>query len=153
AGYDLPHARAFYRKLAADVRSLPGVDAAAVAHVVPLSLEWTEAGIWIPGAANVDATRPLDMPANAVSEGYFATLGIPIVRGREARQVAGSTEALVNESFARRYWPGRDPIGQRVGVEGPGGPWLTVVGVAKDSRYQTVGEAPRPFLYLASDQT
>jgi len=153
AGYDLPHARAFYRQLAADVRNLPGVEAASVAHVVPLSLNWTEAGIWIPGGVHVDATRPLDMPSNAVSEGYFATLRIPIVRGREARQDAAAAEVVVNESFARRFWPGREPLGQRVGIEGPAGPWLTVVGVAKDSRYRSVGEAPQPFLYLTSEQS
>jgi len=153
AGYDLPHARALYGRLMDDVRRLPGVESAATAHVVPLSLDWTEAGIWLPGAANVDARRPLDMPANAVSEGYFQTLRIPIVRGRELREHATVSEAVVNETFARRCWPGREPLGQRVGLEGPDGPWLTVVGVAKDSRYRSVGESPQPFLYVAADQT
>jgi predicted permease len=151
AGYDLAHARAFYTRVLDQVREIPGVEAAATAHMVPLSLDWSEAGIWLPGAANVDAQRPLDMPANAVSEGYFATLRIPIVRGREARREA--REAVVNESFAARYWPGREPLGQRVGLEGPEGPWLTVVGVVKDTRYRSVGESPRPYLYVPSDQT
>jgi predicted permease len=153
AGYDLPRARAFYSTLLDEVRRLPGVESAATAHVVPLSLDGTEAGVWLPGADHVDAARPLDMPANAVSEGYFSTLRIPIVRGRELRLSTKAPEAVVNESFARRYWPGREPLGQRVGLEGPDGPWLTVVGVAKDSRYRSVGESPRPFLYVASDQT
>ena len=153
AGYDLPHARAFYHRLVDDVRGLPGVETAATAHTVPLSLDWSEAGVWLPGAAGVDARRPLDMPTNAVSERYFETLRIPIVRGREPRENPTAPEAVVNESFARRYWPGREPLGQRVGVEGPDGPWLTVVGVAKDSRYRSVGESPRPFLYVAADQT
>ena len=151
AGYDLPRARAFYRRLVDEVRGLPGVESAATAHMVPLSLDWTESGVWLPGAANVDPQRPLDMPANAVSEGYFSTLRIPIVRGRALREQANAREAVVNESFAKRYWPGREPLGQRVGLEGPEGPWLTVVGVAKDSRYRSVGEAPQPFLYLPPD--
>ncbi|HXJ68342.1 MAG TPA: ABC transporter permease [Verrucomicrobiae bacterium] len=153
AGYDQSHSRAFYRRVLEEVRVLPGVEAAATAHMVPLSLDWSESGIWLPGAANVDATHALDMPANAVSEGYFATLRIPIVRGRELRVGAPAGEAMVNESFAKRYWPGREAIGQRVGLEGPEGPWLTVVGVAKDSRYRSIGEAPQPFLYVPSDQT
>src|SRR6185503_19888321 len=154
AGYDLPRARAFYCRLAAEVRALPGVEAAATAHVVPLSLDWTEAGIWLPDAANVEpGPRPLDMPSNAVSASYFSTLRIPIVRGRVFRDQEGTREAVVNESFAKRYWPGREPLGQRLGLEGPDGPWLTVVGVAKDSRYRSIGEAPQPFLYVPPDGT
>jgi predicted permease len=151
AGYDPAQARALYARLLARVREIPGVESAATAHVVPLSLDWSESGVWLPGAANVNPERALDMPANAVSEGYFATLRIPIVRGREAR--ANAAEAVVNESFAARYWPGREPLGQRVGLEGPEGPFLSVVGVAKDARYRSIGEAPRPFLYVPSDQT
>jgi predicted permease len=153
AGYDLAHASAFYARLLGEVRSLPGVESAATARVVPLSLDWIEAGGWLPDGVNVDAQRPLDMPVNAVSEGYFATLRIPIVHGRELRPGPAAREAMVNESFAKRYWPGREPLGQRIGLEGRDGPWLTVVGVAKDSRYRSVGEDPQPFLYVAPDQT
>ena len=93
------------------------------------------------------------MPSNAVSASYFSTLRIPIVRGRVFRDQEGTREAVVNESFAKRYWPGREPLGQRLGLEGPDGPWLTVVGVAKDSRYRSIGEAPQPFLYVPPDGT
>ena len=153
AGYDLPQARAFYRRLVDQVRTLPGVEAAATAHYLPLALDWTEAGVWVADAVNVDARRPLDMPTNAVSEGYFSTLRIPIVRGRALREQATAREIVVSEAFAKRYWPGREPLGRRVGFEGPDGPWMTVVGVAKDSRYRSIGEAPMPFLYVAPDGT
>ncbi|HVQ26853.1 MAG TPA: FtsX-like permease family protein, partial [Planctomycetota bacterium] len=143
-GFDLPRTRAFYEKLADEVRRLPGVEAAAVAHMVPLSLNWSESGMWLPGRDDAAPERPIDMPTNAVSAGYFATLRIPIVRGRELRADTSAREAMVNETFARRFWPGQEPLGQRVSLEGSQGPWLTVVGVAADSRYRTVGEAPMP---------
>jgi len=152
-GFDLPRTRAFYEKLADEVRRLPGVEAAAVAHMVPLSLNWSESGMWLPGRDDAAPERPIDMPTNAVSAGYFATLRIPIVRGRELRADTSAREAMVNETFARRFWPGQEPLGQRVGLEGPQGPWLTVVGVAADSRYRTVGEAPMPYLYVADYMT
>ena len=149
-GYDLPRARALYVRLADEVRRLPGVEAAAVSRTVPLSLNWTESGMWLPGRADDAQRRPIDVPTNAVSEGYFAALRIPIVRGRELRADTAAREAMVNETFAKRFWPAQEPLGQRVSLEGREGPWLTVVGVAADSRYRSVGEPPTPFLYVAN---
>ncbi len=150
-GYDLPRARAFYEQLVEGARALPGVEQVALAEHVPLSLGWSEAGMWLPGGLASPDGRALDMPANAVSEDYFATLRIPIVRGRALRTAQPVGEVVVNQSFAKRFWPGKEPLGQRVGLEGPDGPWRTVVGVAADSKYQSVGEAPKAFLYLAAD--
>lgn len=149
SGLDLARTRAFYARLLEEARALPGVTSVGLAEHVPLGLAWSEAGMWLPG---LEHDRPMDMPVNAVSEGYFATLRIPIVKGRPLRTAQPVGEVVVNESFARRFWPGQEPLGQRVGLEGPNGPWRTVVGVAKDSRYQSVAESPRAFLYLAADQ-
>ncbi len=151
SGYDLPRTRAFYTRLLQEVRALPGVTSATLAEHVPLALGWSEAGMWLPGRTGAERERAIDMPVNAVSEGYFATLRIAIVRGRELRTSQPSGEVMVNETFARRFWPGQDPLGKQVGLEGPDGPWRTVVGVAADSRYRSVAETPRPFLYVAAD--
>ena len=153
AGYDLAHARTFYRQLLDAVRELPMVESAGATTIVPLSLNWSETGIWLADGPSGRAERPLEVPWSAVSEGYFATLRLPLVRGREPHTGAAPGEVVVNGTFARRFWPGRDPIGQRVSREGSRGPWLTVVGVATDSRYRNVGEAPVPFLYVAQDLT
>jgi predicted permease len=95
---------------------------------------------------------------NVVGDGYFRTIGIPLVRGREftdvdlradsAALVAGAGTLVVNETFARRMWPGREAIGKRVSFAGPDGPWSTVVGVARDARYNSLGEDTPTFAYL-----
>lgn len=151
SGYDLSRARAFYSQVAEAARALPGVERVALAKNVPLTLGWSESGMWLPEGTGSPAGRGLDMLSNEVSEDYFATLRIPIVRGRALRTAQPVGEVVVSQTFARRFWPGQDPIGRRVGVEGPNGPWRTVVGVAADAKYQSVGEAPKPFLYLAAD--
>jgi predicted permease len=151
SGFDLARTRAFYARLLEEARALPGVTSVALTEQVPLGLAWSEAGMWLPPGDREASERSLDMPVNAVTEGYFATLRIPIVKGRALRtgQVAG--EVVVNESFAKRFWPGQDPIGRRVGLEGSSGPWRTVVGVAADARYRSIAESPMPFLYVAAD--
>jgi predicted permease len=87
-----------------------------------------------------------------VSPEYFETLGIPIVRGRafsDADRAGSPDVAIVNETFARALWPNDDPIGRVIRNEER---VLTVVGVARDSRYRTLGESPRNFIYVALAQ-
>ena len=149
--YDVPRMTAFYQRLLEEVGALPGVQAAGIVENVPLGLSWSETAMWFPSGRWNTAERPMDIPVNAVSEGYFAALRIPIMRGRALRAGQATGEIVVNETFARRYFPNEEPIGQRVSFEGSQGPWRVVVGVARDSRYQSVAESPRPFAYLAWD--
>ena len=86
-----------------------------------------------------------------MDEGYFDTIGLPIVAGRDFRATDSATSpkvAIVNETFAQRYWPGQDPIGKRFRVDDVRGPWVEVVGVAKTSRYGFVFEPPMEFIYF-----
>ena len=95
------------------------------------------------------AERRLTTLWNVVSPGYFEALGLPIVRGRAFTDTDGAGSAgvaIVSETFARRAWPGEDAIG-RVLVDGDGQRTMQVVGVARDSKYRSIGEAPQPFLY------
>ena len=91
---------------------------------------------------------------NHVGHNYFETMGIPIVRGRafveddEREHATTRRFAIVNEAMAARYWPGQDPIGRRFRAFNPTDPLLEVVGVARDSKYVLVFEAPRPYIYL-----
>jgi predicted permease len=90
----------------------------------------------------------MEFGTNTVSAGYFETKGIEIVRGRgfEPSDRAGAkTVAVVSESFAHRFWPGENPIGRRIST-GRGGT-REVVGVARDGKYRSLGEAPQPHFY------
>ena len=92
---------------------------------------------------------------NIVGTEYFQTLRIPIVQGRsfaEADRPGAPLVAIVNQAFARRYWPGQDPLGKRVRLSGPEGPATEVVGVARDGKYRSLGEDPLPFLYVPAAQ-
>jgi predicted permease len=85
---------------------------------------------------------------NEVGPDYFTTIGIPLVSGREFNRADDEKAALVtvvNETMAAQYWRGKNPIGERVLVKGR---WMQVVGVAKDSKYESVREAPKPFFYV-----
>jgi predicted permease len=88
--------------------------------------------------------------ANVVGRLYFRTLGIPLLGGRDftARDTEGAPlVAVVNESFARRYY-GDEALGERISVDGPTGPWREVVGVVRDSRFRRLTEEPMAFVYL-----
>jgi predicted permease len=89
---------------------------------------------------------------NQVGPRYFETMGIPIVRGRglTSRDTSGQPQvAVINETMARRYWPGSDPIGAIVRFgSGP----VTIVGVARDGKYSRLSEAPRNYMYLPALQ-
>ena len=154
-GYDDARGKAFERELLERVAALPRVRGAALDEHLPLGFGGQSSGIAIEG--HTPGPREiLEIGSDVVSAGYFATLGLPIVMGRDfgpqdhegARGVA-----IVNQTFARRFWPGSDPIGRRLSLDtSGGGGWLEVVGVAKDSKYRTLGEDPRPFFYLPLSQ-
>jgi predicted permease len=85
---------------------------------------------------------------NEVGPDYFVTMGIPLLSGREfnrADDEKAALVAIVNQTMAAKYWPARNPIGQRVQVKGR---WMQVVAVAKDSKYLSVRETPTPFFYV-----
>ena len=152
SGLDRAQTNTFYRQLLEESRALPGVRSVALARMVPLSLASAESGMYLPAAAGAEPGRAIDQPVNEVTEGYFETLRIPILRGRALRAEAEVAEVVVNETFARRFWPGREALGQRLSFDGPDGPWRTVVGLAADASYQSIGETPKPFVYRALDE-
>jgi predicted permease len=86
-----------------------------------------------------------------VGPGHLDALRIPLLRGREftpADRESAPGVVIVNETFAMRFWPGQDPLGRTIQVRGPDGPRLTVVGLARDSKYRTLVEPATPFYYL-----
>jgi predicted permease len=145
--YQEPEARnALARQLAERAAALPGVRVAALADAVPLNGGTITSSFRVEGRPTPEGGDP---PADVrgVSEGFFGALGIPLVRGRAptAQEVMdGAPVAVVSETMAARYFPGGDALGRRVST---GGPWLTVVGVARDIRLGRLDDEPRPQVY------
>jgi len=148
AGYDVPRAKIFQDELIDRLSGLPGVKSAALARVTPLGY-----GTYSSTPIAVDGYQPPpeEQPAieyNQVSPGYFTTLGIPLLSGREfarADDEIAPLVAIVNRTMMTRYWGGQDPIGRRLQVNGR---WARVVGVAADSKYDSMRETARPFFYV-----
>ncbi len=148
AGYDEPRAKTFQDELMQRIRALPGVEAAAYARVVPLGyIPFSSTPIAVDGYEPQRNEQPT-ADYNEVSSQYFATMGIPLVSGREftrADDEKAPRVAIVNQTMVARYWHGQNPIGERVQVKGN---WAQVVGVVKDSKYYSIDEAARPFFYV-----
>jgi predicted permease len=143
--------RAFYEELRTRASRLPGVGSATLAAIVPLGGSNMQVGTWLEGG-DASAQRPAVLPGfNVVAPSYFETLGIPVLSGRaitvDDRAETPAT-VVVNEQMARHLWPNQSPIGRRISLEGPTGPWLTIVGVVKNTKYNSLGESPRDFMYL-----
>jgi len=153
AGYDRPRAKLFQDALLERVRAIPGVRSAALSRIRPFATQpYSSASIETGGYR----PRPDEQPTvefNEVSPSYFATAGISLVSGREFTRddEEGATPvAIVNEAMAARYWPGRDPIDRKFQADGRS---MRVVGVARQSSYETLLEPPKPFFYVPFRQS
>ena len=148
--YPAPRREVFRRELLARLESLPGVTSATIANVPPLS------GIMFSTivTSTDDRGEPVEGRAymNAVGPRYFSTLEMPLAAGREigvqdGRGAPGA--AVINETLARRLWPGAEALGRTLRLDGD---TLEVVGVARDAKYDEPTEAPRPFLFVSLAQ-
>jgi macrolide transport system ATP-binding/permease protein len=152
AGYDVPRAKTFQQELIDRVRALPGVESAAFARVTPLGYRsYSSTPIAVDGYQPPPEEQPT-VEYNQVSPDYFATLGIPLRSGREFTRADDENAppvAIVNQTMAARYWAGQDPnpnpIDRRLQVNGH---WVRVVGIAADSKYQSMRETAKPFFYV-----
>jgi len=137
------------------VRSLPGVRSASVATQLPLGFGgYADISVEVEGyrfREEEDRTALISW----VSDQYFETAGVPIVRGRGITELDRGDApdiVVVNEAFARRFWPGQDPIGKRLRAGGSTGPWRTVVGVSRDVKGRSLAAAAPPTFYRPIQQ-
>jgi predicted permease len=153
-GYDDGRTKEFYDRALERVRALPGVESAALAGRLPFSINYNRNLIFLPDRHGPD-DQGLVIDVVRVSPEYFATLGVPILQGRNfaATDTPASPEvAIVNEAMARKYWPNQNPIGQRLRLITFNGRELEVVGVSADYKVSTVGEAATPYIHYAVAQ-
>ncbi len=148
AGYDLERAKAFDTQLLDRVRGIPGVESATLSRLIPFTYgTFSTASLAVDGY-QLAPNEQLNSSYLEVGEDYFKTLGIPIVAGREFQRTDDEHAvpvAIVNETMAAKYWPGSDPVGQRLKVKDR---WLQIVGVARNVNYEDKLELPRTFFYV-----
>ena len=148
AGYDAPRAKIFQDELINRLRGLPGIESAAFAAITPLGYQgYSSSPIAVDGYQPLPDDQP-EVEYNQVGPGYLATLGIPLLSGREFARSDDEDAplvAIVNRTMMMRYWGGQDPVGRRLQVKGR---WARVVGVVADSKYESMREAPVPFFYV-----
>jgi putative ABC transport system permease protein len=145
---------AFRHAVVERLRALPGVESAAETNVVPLSGNITRNAVSLDG----DRTRTRPSVFARITPGYFDTLRMPLVAGRDitARDVVNTPSvAVVNETFVRQIAGGKDPLGRRFWIEaGPRTPerLYEIVGVVKDAKYLSIDEEQRAVGFLALEQ-
>jgi hypothetical protein len=124
-GYDRARAKAFQKQLLARIEAIPGVRSASLTGTLPLNLDRSSAGIYAKGQP---FTRSADLPeilTNEVWPRYFETMGIPLLAGRDFTMQEDNENVrpvIVNETFARRFWPGQSAIGKWLSFSGPDQP-------------------------------
>jgi predicted permease len=140
----------FADRIVEAVERLPGVSSVSIANVIPLGGDSLIRSFHPAGRTDIRGSRPATY---SVGPRYFQSLSIPFVRGRDfdASHVAGAPAvAIVNETFAKTHFPGQDVLGKRVQTGGELD--AEVIGVVRDSRIDTIGEAPQSVVYYAFAQ-
>jgi predicted permease len=148
-GYNEERGRAFQKQVLERARALPQIENAALTDNLPLGLNYNDNTIYIEGSEFKGAsTLPIAIPFGS-SPGYFDVMGIPL-RGRDFRDDENKLEhrvAIVNETFAKKFLNGADPIGRRFNWHGPDDPFFEIVGVVPAGKYNSLGEDPKPAVY------
>jgi macrolide transport system ATP-binding/permease protein len=148
ARYEPQRAKDFLDRLMERVQAIPGVESAAYSRITPFSYRgYSTAQIAVDGYQAPPDQQPTS-DFDEISPGYFATMGIPLVNGREFARTDDETAplvAIVNQPMVKEYWHGENPVGKRIQVDGR---QLQVVGVAQISKYRNFLETPQMFFYV-----
>jgi predicted permease len=153
AGYDTRRAKNFQTELIDRLQARAGIESVALSRVTPFSYRtYPSAPIAVNG---YDAPKDQQPTAeyNEISPAFLATMGIPLVSGREFSRTddeAALPVAIVDQTTASQFFGGADPVGRRIQVRGT---WLQIVGVARAVKYRNLLETPRPFLYVPLRQS
>ncbi|HYB52514.1 MAG TPA: ADOP family duplicated permease, partial [Thermoanaerobaculia bacterium] len=150
----------FFHELLRRSAGLPGVAEAALGDTASIPLDESLRDLKLISEGQLfmtfegrgqDSDRPTVVERSSVTPEYFHLLGLPLRRGRMFDQrdtVATPQVALVNEAFARTYWPNQDPLGKRFRKAKEGSPWVTVIGLIADARTRSLAQASVPQIYL-----
>ena len=166
--YTRVQGREFYRRVTERIEQMPGVRAASVARIAPMSGGGRVTGVTVEGRQDsgnrvlsegrgFNATAGQTAMANVVGPGFFKTLGISLLRGRDFNNQDSEDSplvAIVSETMAKQFFPGEDPLGKRftTGYANASGQWTEIVGIVRDSKYASLVEASTPVVYMPLTQ-
>jgi len=149
--YNATQTQQFYKLLAERMRETPGVQSEALTQNIPLGTDDFDGLTFVPDGFTMPPDRAnFASTMDTIDEGYFATTGIPILRGRAflTTDTADAPRvAIVNAHFAKHYWPDGDAVGKHIHLDNSAGVPVAIVGVAETIKYQTMSD-PMDFIYL-----
>ena len=150
--YDAAQTKRFYERLLAGVRDAFGVERATLTQSVPFGQEGFDGLTFVPEGFEMPRDREsFASMMGTVDTGYFETMGVPILRGRAFRtsdREDSPRVAVVNEAFAKHYWPKADAVGKRIRLGGALGAPVEIVGVARTIKYQSGSDLHTDFIYM-----
>ncbi len=150
--YTEDQARAAQQRIVQAARQMPGVQSVGLVNLLPLSMNESAEPLTVEGEKSPNGQV---VNVNRAGPGYFRAMEMPLLAGRGFEPADGKNSrpvAVVNQEFARRHWPGQNPIGKRLALEEEAKNWIEVVGVLKDGKYVTLGEDPTPFVFIPAEQ-
>ena len=155
-GYDKDQARQFFRQVLERVSHVPGVEAAAFTQILPLGDSSNSNGpILKEGETLARGSAGRNIMETMISPGYFKTMQIPILEGRDfddRDQPKTKPVIIINQRMAEMLWPGESAVGKRIFIGSDSRDPLEVVGVVKTGKYRTLAEDPKPFFYYSMGQ-
>ena len=156
--YKEPFQRAaLYDQLAAKIKTVPGVESVGFATFLPASDSWNRAPLEIEGQVIADPTQRPRINTVSIGDEYFRTLRIPLLKGRvfnDSDSLNALPVAVISEDAATRYWPDKDPIGQKIRLERGGtlSDWMTIVGITGKVSYSWSDSGPRATVFVPESQ-
>jgi predicted permease len=148
--YDPARAREFQRRALEATQAVPGVKTATIANIVPLFNGGFARSVFPEGSEGSTTRNGILSQLGLVAPDYLQTMGIPLLRGQNfdsSVREESPKVAIINEAAAKRFWPNEDPIGKRFKFFGEKD-FVQVIGVARDSKYNSLGEDPTSYMYL-----
>ena len=154
-GYTEQRGQQFYEQLRDRVKARSGVRNAAISSFIPMGFENSSISVFPQGQISADKLQAENVFSNSVQPQYFQTAGVPVIQGREfsiTDTAASPRVAIVNEAFAKKIWPGQDPIGRTFQTE-KSGPTIQVVGMTRTGKYLFLYEPAIPYVYFPMSQS
>jgi predicted permease len=154
-GFEVPRTQRFLREVEDRVRTLPGVQSVSIASSFPMGYSNQGGHVYAEGQTFSEKDSAPRAFYNSVDAAYFPTMRIPLLRGRaltEQDTEKTPAVAVINEALAKKLWPNQDALGKRFSTKGPSGPFMEVVGVTKQGKYNDPVDETTLFYYQPQTQ-